>query len=113
MEEIELKDYGWNVPRGLILFELICHHGQTTQKELGRILRLPRYSVSRNIDFLESRGWILRIEDPDEARRVMISLTETGQVLSPKLTSLIRSTYNDPFSVLDKKEQVDLFKMLG
>ena len=107
------KKEGVSVTQGLILYELFCHSRALTQKELGRKQQLPRYSISRNIDVLESLGYVTRFEDPDSARRVIVSLTATGDKLALILSSLIRSVYEDVFSNLDKKEQADLFKIMG
>lgn len=114
-QELEdaFKKSGTSITQGLILYELLCYGRSTTQKELTRKQQLPRYSVSRNIDVLESLGYVKRFEDPDSARRVIVSLTQPGEQLASKLSSLIRDTYKDVFSNLDKKEQADLFLILG
>lgn len=111
--EGEFKGCGLNVTQGVILYELFCHNGTTTQRELARILRLPRYSASRNIDNLESLDYVKRFEDPDSARRVKVSLTRSGDKLASILSSSIRSVYEGVFSNLDKKEQTDLFKIMA
>lgn len=108
-----IQPSGISITQGLILYELFCHSGSTTQKELGRKQRLPRYSISRNINVLDSLGYVTRFEDPDSARRVIVSLTQPGDKLASNLYSLIRNTYKDVFSILDKKEQAGLFKILG
>ncbi|MEP0357418.1 MarR family transcriptional regulator [Paraglaciecola sp.] len=111
--EIEFKVYELNVEQGLILEELNYHREHTTtQKELGRKLRLARYSASRNIDNLESLGYVKRFKDPDSARRVKVSLTRSGDKLASILSSLIRNVYKDIFSNLDGKEQTNLFKIM-
>ncbi|MEP4892257.1 MAG: MarR family winged helix-turn-helix transcriptional regulator [Aliiglaciecola sp.] len=111
--EIAFVSQGVSVTQGLILYELFCHVDiTTTQRALAIKQQLPRYSVSRNIDALESLGYVKRLEDPDSARRVLVSLTETGNNLASILSSIIRSVYKDAFSNLDKKEQADLFKIL-
>lgn len=102
-----------SVTQGLILTELYFHKpNSTTQHWLSRKFQLPRYSISRNIDFLERHGWLYRGEDPESRRRVKLTLTDKGEELAATLVPEVRTIYEGFFPALDHKECTVLLKML-
>jgi MarR family transcriptional regulator for hemolysin len=55
---------------------LILLNGEAmTQRQLGERLYLEKSSVSRLIDGLERRGWIVRTKNPKDSRQKLITLT--------------------------------------
>jgi DNA-binding MarR family transcriptional regulator len=52
--------------------------GPATPSDLARLERISPQSVGATIAALEARGLVERRPDPDDGRRAVISLTETG-----------------------------------
>jgi DNA-binding MarR family transcriptional regulator len=52
--------------------------GPATPSELARLERISPQSVGATVAALEVRGLVERRPDPDDGRRAVISLTETG-----------------------------------
>jgi DNA-binding MarR family transcriptional regulator len=50
-----------------------------SQTDLGRWLRLGKSTVSRLVDQLEGRGWVLRRTGDDDSRRRLVVLTTEGR----------------------------------
>ena len=55
--------------------------------ELAKILDVVPRSVTSLIDELEPMGFVRRTTDPEDLRRVCVSLTKTGRAIVPKLTA--------------------------
>ena len=53
--------------------------GGMSQTDLGRWLRLGKSTVSRLVDQLEARGWVLRQPGGDDSRRRLVVLTAEGR----------------------------------
>jgi DNA-binding MarR family transcriptional regulator len=53
--------------------------GPATSSDLARLERISPQSMGVTIATLEQRGLIARHRDPDDGRRIMLSLTEAGR----------------------------------
>lgn len=51
---------------------VILRVGPTTPSELAKRTELPSSTVTRVLDRLEARGYIRRVPDPDDRRRVVV-----------------------------------------
>lgn len=70
--EISLNEYD-------VLFNLSRQPGrQLRLKDLNRHLLLTQPSVSRLVDRLTARGYLAKSHDRDDARGVIVTLTDTG-----------------------------------
>ena len=63
----------------------IARDGTLRQVELARRLRLEKSSVSRLVGNLVDRGWIRRHKAADDARGVLLELTDDGAVAAKRL----------------------------
>jgi DNA-binding MarR family transcriptional regulator len=52
--------------------------GATNASELGRRLAVTKQAALRTIAVLTERGWVMREQDPDDARRMRLRLTDRG-----------------------------------
>lgn len=59
------------------VFQAIGHHG-TTAVDLGRTLGISKQAAGKTIDTLERLGYVHRERDPDDGRRMLVSLTDRG-----------------------------------
>ena len=67
--DIEMTAEQW----GAIL--VLLDDDAITQKQLGEQLFLEKSSVSRLLDGLERRGWIVRTRDPKDSRQKLVAPT--------------------------------------
>jgi DNA-binding MarR family transcriptional regulator len=58
-----------------------------SQGELAALLRLERSTVSRLIQQLERRGWIVRDRAPDDGRARLVRLTERGRRMADDIAT--------------------------
>jgi len=55
------------------------HHGPATGAQLAKLERISPQSMGATLQGLEARGLIQRAADPDDGRRVVLSLTAAGR----------------------------------
>jgi DNA-binding MarR family transcriptional regulator len=61
--------------------------GVRSQGELAALLRLERSTVSRLIQQLERRGWIVRDRAPDDGRARLVRLTGRGRRMADDIAT--------------------------
>lgn len=61
------------------LLSLLCLEGELTPHSLGRMTGKKQESVSRTLRFLYEKGCIARTRSPEDARSVLIGLSEEGE----------------------------------
>ncbi|MGI6067063.1 MAG: MarR family winged helix-turn-helix transcriptional regulator [Bacillota bacterium] len=71
--KVNAQNYGLSVTELIILFELDYHEG-ITLNELSKIMELSKSSVSRIVDQLVQKGFVLRIIPPENRRMVNLYL---------------------------------------
>jgi DNA-binding MarR family transcriptional regulator len=59
---------------------LLLNADAITQKQLGEQLYLEKSSVSRLLNGLERRGWIVRTRDPKDSRQKLVAPTPKPNV---------------------------------
>jgi len=60
---------------GLQCLYVLARHGPTTAGEVGRRVNLTSGAASRMLDRLESAGYVRRVPDPGDRRRVLVEAT--------------------------------------
>ena len=55
--------------------------GQVSAGQLARELRLHPSTLTGLLQRLEARGFVVRTRDPDDARRVLLTLADSGRTL--------------------------------
>jgi MarR family transcriptional regulator for hemolysin len=63
--------------------------GSVRQGALADVLNLEGPTLVRVLDQLAEQGYIDRVEDPQDRRAKILSLTEAGQALNTNLSSLL------------------------
>ncbi len=63
----------------------ICHSPGRSQEELARELCINKSTVTRNLGYLEERGYIERSTQPNDRRQVSVYPTEKMRQLLPEV----------------------------
>ncbi|AKB78346.1 Transcriptional regulator, MarR family [Methanosarcina horonobensis HB-1 = JCM 15518] len=72
----ELKELNKNQP---LVIMIIGSVKEIMPSTIGTYVGMDRSSLSRMVDSLEEKGFVRRKNDPEDRRKVLISLTEKGE----------------------------------
>ncbi len=86
--------------------------GQLSQNRLGRLAAMDPATIQGVIQRLAERGHIQRLPDPTDRRRMVLSLTPSGQALVAELLGRIRQVNADILSPLSESEQLEFVALL-
>lgn len=77
-------------------------------KELASVLKLDKSAVSRAVEELVQKGFVIREPSKTDRRRVVLSLTEEGEARFKKIEKDMYEKFKKVFSRIpkDKREQV-------
>jgi MarR family transcriptional regulator, 2-MHQ and catechol-resistance regulon repressor len=98
------------------VLETLYHLGPLCQGELSEKLLKSSGNVTLVLDNLEKQGWIERIRQSDDRRKIMIHLTPAGKDLILPLFPRVAAEIEQIFSALTPQEQQslgELTKKLG
>ena len=84
-----------------------------TQAQLAEIHRKDRNIVSRNIDVLEDKGFVIRKRGITDRRSFTIHLTDTGHSILATYKDLIKKSEHEALSNLSKDEITLLYTLLN
>lgn len=73
--------------------------------EICRMTNLPKNNVSRGANKLELKGHIRRTGDPKDARRALLSLTESGWALFNEMIKHYMDRAQSILNLLDADDQ--------
>ncbi|MGD9365008.1 MAG: MarR family transcriptional regulator [Desulfobacteraceae bacterium] len=77
-----------------------------TQGQLGERLHLEKSSVSRLVDGLERRGWILRKKSPGDSRHKLVSPTPKALETAERCAVIARGVLGEAQRGMTEDEQV-------
>ena len=89
--------------------------GETSQNQLGRLTAMDAATMQGVIKRLIGRGLIERRPDPDDRRRLLLTLTKEGKALVEDVTSrghFISDQTLDPLSAAERQVFLKLLKRL-
>ena len=78
--------------------------GEIMPTTLGKCLDLQKGSLTSMIDALEREGLVSRKGDPEDRRKVLISLTEKGTVYRDWLTEELEKSYSEVLNRLTEED---------
>ena len=81
----ELKELSKNQPAALMIIGL---EKEIMPSTIGIYMGMDRSSLSRMVDSLEEKGFVRRNNDPEDRRKVLVSLTEKGEKCSEILNKI-------------------------
>lgn len=94
-----------------ILFNLGINDG-ITQLELSRLTGLKPPTVSVSLQKMEAEGLVTRIDDKDDLRKTIVSLTDKGRDLCQKVGSVLIECETVVTEALDTDELETLKSLL-
>ena len=94
------------------VLEALYHLGPLCQKDLGNKILKTSGNLTMVIDNLEKRGFVNRQKDVSDRRRMIVTLTASGNNLIKDIFPKHSKIAQDVFSVLEPDEQVSLGRLL-
>jgi|GEM_PF-883336 len=107
-----LAPFGLSLNQFAIIMTILEQEG-LTQAEIGQRVMQPSYATTRNIDKLESLGYVKRQRHEGCRRSYHILLTEAGKALAPDLYRATESVNELFLSSLEEEQQRELLSILA
>jgi MarR family transcriptional regulator, lower aerobic nicotinate degradation pathway regulator len=87
--------------------------GPCSQNQLGRLTAMDVATIKGVIDRLTARGLTETSADPDDGRRLLVSLTRAGQQLAEKTAPSALAITRETLAPLDARERETLVALLA
>lgn len=86
--------------------------GPCSQNQLGRLTAMDAATIKGVVDRLTARGLTETSADPEDGRRLRVSLTRAGQQLAEKVASNALAISRETLAPLDSREREMLVALL-
>ena len=108
------RDIGINLtsPQWAALAKL-SETGPCSQNQLGRLTAMDVATIKGVIDRLSARGLTETSPDPEDGRRLLVSLTRAGAQTAEKAAANALAISKETLAPLDAKEREMLFALLN
>ena len=90
----------------------LAETGPCSQNQLGRLTAMDVATIKGVIDRLTARGLTETCADPEDGRRLRVSLTRAGQQLAEKVAANAVAISKETLAPLDSREREMLVAML-
>ncbi|WP_158669640.1 MarR family winged helix-turn-helix transcriptional regulator [Bradyrhizobium guangdongense] len=108
------RDIGTNLtPTQWAALSKLAETGPCSQNQLGRLTAMDVATIKGVIDRLTARGLTETSQDPDDGRRLLVSLTRAGQQLAEKLAPNALAITRETLAPLEPKERELLMVLLN
>ena len=108
------RDIGTNLtPTQWAALSKLAETGSCSQNQLGRLTSMDVATIKGVIDRLSVRGLTETSQDPEDGRRLLVSLTRAGQQLAEKLAPNAFAITRETLAPLDAKEREALMGLLN
>lgn len=94
-----------------LLLEVADREGASVA-ELAEALELDASTLSRAVDGLVKAGYLLRVEDPENRRRYVVSLAKPGLRKVAEIDGACDTYYRGMLSTLAPRERLQVAKLL-
>ncbi len=106
------KEIGINLtPTQWAALAKLTETGPCSQNQLGRLTAMDVATIKGVIDRLTARGLTETSPDPDDGRRLLVSLTRAGQAMAEKAAPHALAISRETLAPLDARER-DIFVSL-
>lgn len=109
--EIALEPIGLR-PRQVVALMILRDHGAMTQAALGDALRLDPANLVGLLNDLEERGLLDRRRDPEDRRRHIVELTDSGHDALTRGEAALATVQEHVLAGLDADERRTLHELL-
>lgn len=108
---VDLIDEGY---KGMFVILRILNDNPSgvTSGEIAKEMSVSTARVASALNTLENKGFVLREKQTDDARKVVITLTESGALALEKRKEYVSEKIEPMLQNLTKEEAADLFKLL-
>jgi len=107
------RDIGTNLtPTQWAALSKLAETGPCSQNQLGRLTAMDVATIKGVIDRLTARGLTETSPDPEDGRRLLVSLTRSGQQLAEKAAPNALAITRETLAPLDAKERETLIALL-
>lgn len=108
------REIGTNLtPTQWAALSKLAETGPCSQNQLGRLTAMDVATIKGVIDRLSVRGLTETSQDPEDGRRLLVSLTRAGQQLAEKLAPNALAISRETLAPLDAKERETLMTLLN
>jgi DNA-binding MarR family transcriptional regulator len=108
------REIGTNLtPTQWAALSKLAETGPCSQNQLGRLTAMDVATIKGVIDRLTARGLTETSPDPDDGRRLLVSLSRAGQQLAEKIAPNAIAISKETLAPLDAKERETLFALLN
>lgn len=91
----------------------LAETGPCSQNQLGRLTAMDAATIKGVIDRLTARGLTETSADPEDGRRLRVSLTRAGQQLAEKVAANAMAISRETLAPLDSRERELLVALLS
>lgn len=70
-------------PEQFMLIDLLWNQGEMTQQELADQLHKDKNSVTKLVDAIERKGFVIRLQNRNDRRANTLLLTDKAEILKP------------------------------
>jgi DNA-binding MarR family transcriptional regulator len=108
------REIGTNLtPTQWAALSKLAETGPCSQNLLGRLTSMDVATIKGVIDRLTARGLTETSQDPEDGRRLLVSLTRGGQQLAEKLAPNALAITRETLAPLDAREREMLMALLN
>jgi DNA-binding MarR family transcriptional regulator len=108
------REIGTNLtPTQWAALSKLAETGACSQNQLGRLTAMDVATIKGVIDRLTARGLTETSADPDDGRRLLVSLTRAGQQLADKVAPSALAITRETLAPLDAREREMLMALLN
>jgi DNA-binding MarR family transcriptional regulator len=87
--------------------------GRTSQTALGRAVTMDAATVKGTVDRLVARNLVVRLQDAEDRRKLLVDLTEEGRETTLRNLDAASAITRETLAPLDDDEAVRLFALLA
>ncbi|MCP3399112.1 MULTISPECIES: MarR family winged helix-turn-helix transcriptional regulator [unclassified Bradyrhizobium] len=108
------RDIGTNLtPTQWAALSKLAETGPCSQNQLGRLTAMDVATIKGVIDRLTARGLTETSQDPEDGRRLLVSLTRAGQQLAEKVAPNALAITRETLAPLEPREREMLMALLN
>lgn len=91
----------------------LTHHPELTAKDLLPWTEVEKASLTELLRGLERDGLILRKPHPTDGRAILLSISDAGRAMQPRIIEALEKASDDLFSVFTEEEAEEFNRLCG